>query len=169
MRYAYTTTEAPVYDKDGIMQYEELLVNGELRKAPLVKSYGMRLMFGITYPKNRRDGATNMCLCAEYLETITRKGVISGIISMNGKSAKDHFDEVLKPGWKGMPFFFKPITDGFDDPEDAIKFFAPKKKGQKAKRPKQLGSKITWSDTAQSTGYDRSKVFWNLLKFNTLT
>lgn len=163
MQYAYTATMMPSYDSTGMIMYEEQLVNGEMAMVPVTKELGSRILFGILYPKNRRDGATNMCLCAEYLETITRIGVVSGIISMSGKAAKDHFDEILKPGWQGMPFFFKPIHDGFDNPEDAIKFFGPKRKGGKAKAQKQLGSKITFSDTAQSTGYDRNKIFFMLV------
>lgn len=163
MRYAYTTTEVPEYEEEIILIYRDINVNGQVEKVPATHETGSRVFFGIAYPKNRRDGATNMCLCAQYLETITKAGVISGIISMNGQSAKDHYSEILVPGWQGMPFFLKPIHDGFDNPEDAIKFFAPKKKGQLVKLQKQLRSKITYSQTAQSTGYDRSKIFWMLL------
>ncbi len=163
MRYAYTTGDVPLYDENKQLIYEDVVIGGEIRKMPSVRSIGTRCFFGVCYPKNRRDGATNMCLCAEYLETITRTGVVSGIMSMNGASAYDHFDEILKPGWQGMPFFFKPVHDGFDNPEDAIKFFGPKRKGGKAKQQRQLGSKITYSETAQSTGYDRSKIFWMLV------
>ncbi len=163
LHYAYKATDIPEYDKDGIMLYIEREVNNELRSIPKIRDIGSRVLFGISYPKNRRDGATNMCLCAEYLETITRKGVVSGIISMNGKSAYDHFAEILRPGWQGMPFFFKPVHDGFDTPEEEIKFFGPKRKGSKSKAQVQLGSKINYSDTAQSTGYDRAKIFFMLL------
>lgn len=161
--YSYKAKEVPIYEDEIILVYREVEVNGVVTKIPATKDIGSRVLFGATYPKNRRDGATNMCLCAEYCETIVKPGVISGIISMNGKSAQDHYSEILVPGWQGMPFFFKPIHDGFDNPEDAIKFFAPKKKGQFSKIQKQLRSKITWSNTAQSTGYDRSKIHFMLL------
>lgn len=159
--YAYKCTEVPEYEDDNlIIKYRNIEVNGETIKVPATKDIGSRVLFGATYPKGRRDGATNMCLCAQYCETTIKQGVISGIISMTGPAAKDHFDEILKPGWQGMPFFFKPIHDGFDNPEDAIKFFSPKKKTNKAQ--KQLRSKMSYSQTAQSTGYDRSKIFFLL-------
>lgn len=160
MRYAYTAKDFPEYDEQGFLTYKEEIVNGEIDRVPIMKSIGIRVFHGFTYPKNRRDGATNMVECAKYCETTIRRGVRSGLISLDGEHAYGLYSTISVVGWSGMPFFFKPIHDGFDKPEDAIKFFAPKKKGQLAKRQKALQSIIDFSSTAQSTKYDGKKLFW---------
>lgn len=159
-KYAYTATEIPIYDDIGVLVYKDEIVNGVEMKIPSMKDIGIRVLHGITYPKNRRDGATNSFECAKFCETTIRSGVHSGMVSSDGPHCKKLFSEITVVGWQGMPFFFKPIHDGFDNPEEIIKFFAPKKKGMMSKRQKALRSMISHSGTAQPTFYDGSKMFW---------
>lgn len=157
MRYAYTTTDKPVTDKDGRLVYEDK----EKKKLKMIKT-GLRTFNGIAYPKHRRDGATNMCACAMYCETTIREGVNSGIVSMTGEHAKTKiFDEIVVPGWQQMPFFFKPIYSGNEKPEKELAFFAERKKASSKLRD-QLRSKIDYSTTAKSTYYDGGKNLWIL-------
>jgi hypothetical protein len=158
MRYAYTTTETIVYDSEGKIVYEDPIL-----KRPKMKDVGRKLFLGIIYPKHRRDGASNECLCAMFFETIFRFGKNNAIISMSGQHAETSlFREISVAGWKQMPFFFKPITKSNENPNDAIEFFASRKRADSAKNSKELGSKIFFSSTADSTQLDGKKIFWLL-------
>jgi hypothetical protein len=155
MKYAYTTTETIKYDEHGKIVYKD----PEL-KIPEMVDRGFRTVLGIAYPKHRKDGASNMCICAEYMETITHMGVVGGIISMTGNHAKEKlFDEILVPGWNQMPFFFKPYTTSNQNPSSEILFNAARARANKI-NSKALGSKLSYSETAESTLYDGGNNIW---------
>lgn len=155
MYYAYTTTEAPVVDDKGLLVYDDVA-----RRILKMRDTGMRTMLGIAHPKERKEGASNMCLCAEYMEVITHTGVVGGIISMTGDHAKDKmFDDVMVAGWGQMPFFFKPRTTSNQNPDKEIAFNASRQRADKIKRV-ELGSSISYSPTAESTLYDGGNNIW---------
>lgn len=156
--YAYKCTTTPVYNEDKKIVYADVE-----RRIPKVKDTGFRTFLGTIYPKGRRDGATNKMLCAEYFETIKKFGVYSGIQSMEGTSAEGHFQEILVPGWRELPFFFKPKYSGFAIPKAELLFEGDKKRGNVTTTQDVLGSKIDFSDTAQSTYYDGEKIYWLLV------
>lgn len=158
LRYAYTTTETIVYNDEGKIMYKDVE-----RKIPRMRDVGRKVFLGIIYPKHRRDGASNQCLCAAYFETIYHFGKNSAIISMSGQHAENAlFTEIAVAGWKQMPFFFKPVTKSNENPNDAIEFFAPRKRANQAKTSKELGSKVFFSTTSDSTQLDGKKIFWML-------
>lgn len=158
MRYAYTTTETVVYDEFKRPVYEDAE-----KRIIKMQDTGLRTFNGITYPKHRRDGASNMCACAMYCETTIRFGVGSGIVSMTGEHAQTKiFNEIVVPGWQQMPFFFKPIYAGNEKPGDELLFYASRKKAV-SKLREQLRSRIDWSPTATSSYYDGGKKLWILV------
>jgi hypothetical protein len=158
LRYAYNTTETIETDEQGRIVYD----NPELR-IPKMKNVGRKVFVGIIYPKHRRDGASNQCLCAMYFESIYSLGKNSGIISASGQHAQETlFDEILVPAWKEMPFFFKPITKSNENPTKSIDFFASRKRADTAKRSKELGTRIMYSTTADSSQFDGKKIFFML-------
>lgn len=158
VRYAYTTTQYPKKDDKEKLVYENL----NTKKLKMVE--GKRKVFcGYIDPKFRRAGDSNKHLCAQYFETITHFGKNSGIISSSGGHAQEKlFSEILVPGWQQAPFFFRPITSSNENPNKEIKFKAGRRKADKTTLEKQLGSKLDYSETAESTYYDGGKNFWLL-------
>jgi hypothetical protein len=155
MKYAYTTKLTVKYGEDGRIVYKDAV-----RKIPEMIDTGFRTVLGIAYPKHRKDGASTMCICAEYMETITHKGVVGGIISMTGKHAQEKlFDEILVPGWKQMPFFFKPLTTSNQNPSTEILFNAARARANKINNI-ELDSKLSYSETSESTLYDGGNNIW---------
>jgi len=164
VKYAYTTTEVPIFNGSEI-QYIENPETGVKRAA--TKETGKRTMIGYLYPKGRRDGATNKHLCAQYLETITRFGVYSGIIADTGDKSSEIYSTILVPGWRTMPFFFKPMVGGYDDPIKKLSFRPFKSQSQSKKeksevKAKALRSEIDFAETASGSFYDGRKMFWLL-------
>lgn len=155
MYYAYTTTETVCIDERGFPEYID-----EKRRILKMRDTGFRTCLGIAYPKHRKDGASNMCLCAEYMEVITHIGVVGGIVSMTGAHAKEKlFDEIIVPGWGQMPFFFKPKTTSNQNPGSEIKFNASRSSANKLKKD-ELDSKVSYSETSDSTLYDGGNNIW---------
>lgn len=156
VRYCYTTTSIPLKD-----EYSRFVVDedGFIKE----KDIGERTCFGHTEPKNRRNGSTNMALCISYLETMTKFGVISGIMSMDGDSAYKHYMDILVPGWRRMPFFFKPVTAGNNNPEKGLYFNRPPRRNIAIDPDSELGSIMNYAETAQSSFYDGDKVFFILM------
>ena len=154
--YAYTTTEYPAKDKNGLLVYE----NKDKKILKMVDAK-RRTFLGYVGPKGRRAGDSNKFLCAEYMETQRNKGKNSGIISSSGDHAKKKlFDEILVAGWQQMPFFYKPVTSANENPDKEIKFVGSRKKAVSAKVSSQLKSKIDYSETSESTHYDGGKQFF---------
>lgn len=155
MYYAYTTTETVSYDSQGRIEYVD-----ENLRIPKMIDTGFRTCLGVSYPKHRKDGASNMCLLAEYMEVITHKGVVGGIISMTGDHAKEKlFDEIMVPGWNAMPFFFKPITTSNKNPGSEINFVQSRVRADNLSSY-ELGSTISYSTTSTSKLYDGGNNKW---------
>lgn len=162
VKYAYTTTEVPVFDEHKRMLYEDTLYG----KKPVVKKTSRRTMIGYLYPKGRRDGATNKHLHAQYVETIKRKGIESGLIADTGDKSQEIYEKILLPGYRRMPFFYKPMTSGYDDPKSGLKFAPRKTKSAKEDTTfdptLSLYSTISYSDKASGSFYDGLKLLWLL-------
>ena len=84
--------------------------------------------FGFNYPKHRREGATNKVQCWLYEATARSYRRHSGIQSATEDHARDVFTEHLIPGWKSLPFFFKPVFQGSTDPKKVLLFREPAEK-----------------------------------------
>jgi hypothetical protein len=155
MKYAYTTRETVVTDENGKLEYTDPIL-----KIPKMRETGFRTVMGIAYPKHRRDGASNECLLAMYMEVITHMGVVGGIISMTGNHAQEKlFDEIVVAGWNQMPFFFRPKSTSNQNPNKQILFNADRSRSNKVTNDG-LGSKVSYSPTADSTLYDGGKNIW---------
>lgn len=155
MYYAYTTTETIAYTDQGKIIYED----EQLRRPKMIDT-GFRTFYGIAYPKHRKDGASNMCLCGQYMETITHKGVVGGNISMTGTHCETKiFNEIIVPGWNQMPFFFKPKTTSNKNPGSQIAFFESRSRADKLKTH-ELGSIINYSTTSTASMYDGGNNIW---------
>lgn len=165
LRYAYTTTLTIKYEydeEDVDKKHGRIVYLDPERRIPEMVNTGRRVFCGISYPKHRRDGASNQCLCAMYFEAIYTMGRNSAIISSSGDHALDTlFLEITVPAWQKMPFFFKPITKSNENPGTSLDFFATKKVS-KGKTSDQLGSRILVSSTANASKLDGKKVFFLL-------
>ena len=117
--------------------------------------------FGFNYPKHRREGATNKVQCWLYEATSRSNRKHSGIQSATEDHAKDVFTEHLIPGWKSLPFFFKPIFQGNTDPKRVLLFREPAEKVVKgkviSKKSNALQSKIDFK-SSDIKGYDSRKL-----------
>tara|TARA_R110000751_G_scaffold79121_1_gene159554 strand:+ start:6983 stop:9085 length:2103 start_codon:yes stop_codon:yes gene_type:complete len=121
--------------------------------------------FGFNYPKHRREGATNKVQCWLYEATSRSYRRHSGIQSATEDHGRDVFTEHLIPGWKSLPFFFKPIFQGSTDPKRVLLFREPAEKIIKgrirASKTKALNSRIDFK-SSDVKGYDSRK----LLKYH---
>ncbi|MFJ1492150.1 hypothetical protein [Capnocytophaga canis] len=83
--------------------------------------------YGILYVKNRRLGWSTL----QQSESINRgtnyRDGLIGIISKTGTDAKSHFRKIVQ-GFRRIPFFFKPQTDGTDNPKTELSFTKPAKR-----------------------------------------
>jgi len=117
--------------------------------------------FGFIYPKHRREGATNKAQVWLYETTSRMYRKHSGIQSATEEHAKDVFTDHLVPGWKSLPFFFKPLFQGSDDPKKTMLFRKPASKssviGRLVAKAKALGSKIDFK-SSDIKGYDSRKL-----------
>lgn len=89
--------------------------------------------FGFTYPKHRREGATNKVQCWIYDGISKNKRWRGGIQSATEPHAKDVFQKHLVIGWRNLPFFFQPIFQGTTDPKKELLFSAPARRVVKGK------------------------------------
>jgi len=115
---------------------------------------GHRTIFGTTYPKHRRDGATHKFLAMGYTIIINTIGsLIFGIQSFDDDNAREHYTGKLLPAFKSMPFFLKPIWKGPQAPQAELSFTRIDNNiGQ------ELGSKIKFATTASRKYFDGKKL-----------
>ncbi|MEE9337988.1 MAG: hypothetical protein V3U87_07915 [Methylococcaceae bacterium] len=117
--------------------------------------------FGFNYPKHRREGATNKVQCWLYEATARSYRRHSGIQSATEDHARDVFTEHLIPGWKSLPFFFKPIFQGSTDPKKTLLFREPAEKIIKGRiralKSSALNSRIDYK-SSDIKGYDSRKL-----------
>lgn len=161
--YAYTTTETLVYEyheKDTKKVNPKIVYEDVERRIPKMRDTGFRTILGVAHPKERKEGASNMCLCAQYMEVITHIGVVGGIISSSGVHAKQKmFDDIVVPGWNNMPFFFRPRSTSNKHPDTEIKFNSSRQRSDKLGGI-ELGSSISHSPTTEATLYDGGNNIW---------
>jgi hypothetical protein len=120
--------------------------------------------YGMQYVKNRRMGASLLAIM-ELLEsgTITEDKIL-GMISKKGDDAKKIFRRLIK-GFKRLPLFFKPITDGTNTPKKELIFEEPtkrRKKGEKMGSGEGLSTSISWHNTDMNA-MDGEAIFRSLL------
>lgn len=83
--------------------------------------------YGILYVKNRRLGWSTLQQSeVNNRTTIYREGLV-GIISKTGTDAKSAFRKVVH-GFRKLPFFFQPQTDGTTIPKTELAFTKPAKR-----------------------------------------
>lgn len=81
--------------------------------------------YGFVYPKHRREGATTKAACWNYEYVSRRKRVRGGIQSMTDKHGELVFQKHLVPGWRKLPFWFRPVFEGSTNPKAELSFNAP--------------------------------------------
>jgi hypothetical protein len=85
----------------------------------------LRLFYGDILPKSRRNGSTIMGL-NDMIEDAERGfGKYSTIISKDGESTEEHYNQHLLPAWANRPFFIRPLWFGSSMPGQ-IKYIPPK-------------------------------------------
>ena len=85
----------------------------------------LRLFYGDILPKSRRNGSTIMGL-HDMIEDAERGfGKYSTIISKDGESTEEHYNQHLLPAWANRPFFIRPLWFGSSMPGQ-IKYIPPK-------------------------------------------
>jgi len=116
---------------------------------------------GFNYPKFRREGATSKMGCICYHEATTHYGVQVGIQSKDDAAGLRVFKDHIVQRWKKLPFWQKPVYEGFTEPKSSLNFFPPTKhagtKGVSSSYTKSLES---WIDFGASTEgyYDGAKL-----------
>lgn len=122
---------------------------------------GTRTVIGMTWNKMRREGATTKA-CNINLDIATRTpNGNNGMQSATEDHAEKIFKTILLRGWRGYPFFFKPINTNNPDPAKDIQFKPQSKKGKvgstgdKIKRA--LYSKITYRASTENA-YDSEEI-----------
>jgi len=150
MRYLYTTNETfkdinentgeAIPNKDGIYEMIEL---------------SKRTFYGCIQGKNRRRGVTHVACCIGF-EMITKvKGDFSfGLQSYSSDQINSAYKKIMG-AWKYMPFFFKPIWKGREQPDGSIEFIAERKDDA-------LGTRIDPAETGEGTYFDGQKLLFLL-------
>lgn len=109
-------------------------------------------ILGVIRVKKRREGATSQSSCIITKAASIAENTRCGIISKTGKDAEDLFQNMVVYGFRAMPSFLQPRTDGTEDPKKKLTFVKPskKKKGSKGLFNKRegLNSFIEWRNTA---------------------
>lgn len=143
---------------------KKILYDDKEGKIPTIKDgyyveveTGHRTCDGVVYPKGRRHGATNMVCCDMYCDAMISVGEIFGIISNTGANAQKHFTEIMRPGARSMPFFFRPNCLQKTTEQEKNLFFSRKPESE-MDEDVGLGTIIDWSPTAKSNFYDNRKV-----------
>lgn len=85
--------------------------------------------YGINYVKNRRLGWTTLEISEVLNRGTLTKFAKLGIMSKRKDDAKNMFRRLVR-SYKKLPFFFKPRTDGTDNPKTELNFMKPATKGK---------------------------------------
>ena len=109
-------------------------------------------ILGIVRVKKRREGATSQASCIITKAASVAENTRCGIISKTGKDAEDLFQNMVVYGFRAMPSFLQPRTDGTEDPKKKLTFVKPTKRKVSKKglfnRREGLNSFIEWRNTA---------------------
>ena len=122
--------------------------------------------YGMCYLKNRRSGFSHMAASESvHIASMTRNAHI-GILSKTATDAKQLFTEKVVGCSKELPFYFRPLQAGMDNPKTELVYAIPsvklsRKSIQKASAEEDylegLDTKITWLAT-NSNSYDGFKL-----------
>lgn len=123
---------------------------------------------GMNAPKPRRCGDTTKASSVNYLRTIKKRNVNSGMQSATLEHAKEVFVNHIVAPWTELPFWLKPLYDGTSDPKEKLYFVPPAKhsrtsrvtgrKGSILVRDRGLGSKILVRSSAEKA-FDTFKMW----------
>jgi hypothetical protein len=109
-------------------------------------------ILGVVRVKKRREGATSQASCIITKAASVSENTRCGIISKTGKDAEDLFQNMVVYGFRAMPSFLQPRTDGTEDPKKKLTFVKPSKRRATKKglfnRREGLNSFIEWRNTA---------------------
>lgn len=83
--------------------------------------------------ENRQQGKSSRFACLFYWATIQCRDTRVGIQSKTEADAKTFFVECIISSWRKLPFWFKPIHDGTDDPKKELVFKSPSEQITKRK------------------------------------
>jgi hypothetical protein len=121
-------------------------------------------ILGIVRVKKRREGATSQSSCILTKLATTNENTRCGIISKTGRDAEDLFQNMVVYGFRSLPIFIQPRTDGSEDPKKKLIFVKQaKKKVAKASmynKREGLNSFIEWRNTALNS-FDSGR--WSIL------
>ena len=138
--------------------------NYEIQHGEYIVDMNRRTVFGINYPKHRREGATYKAQGINYLITSFNSNVHGGTQSMDGTSSKKAFLKALIRPWRKVPFFFKPRYDGSTNPKSELVFDIPGikigGKGSITTIDVGLESIIDYAETASRQFYDGDKLHY---------
>lgn len=142
-RYAYTTTETPIYKSNG-----DLDLN--LDDTPKMRNVGSRTVFGTNCLKGRRVGDTSKALSILLNESSCNFEIYNGIQGNKESTAEGIFKEKLMFAFRKMPFFFIPEMPNLNHATELV-FNSPEFRGG-------LNSKIDFATTSKRHYYDSKKL-----------
>ncbi len=121
-------------------------------------------ILGIVRVKKRREGATSQSSCILTKYATTNENTRCGIISKTGRDAEDLFQNMVVYGFRTLPIFIQPRTDGTEDPKKKMIFVKQSKKKKSNttlyNRREGLNSLIEWRNTALNS-FDSGR--WSIL------
>jgi hypothetical protein len=87
---------------------------------------GKRTLYGLIYPKHRREGATSRAgFLAWYVTATLGLNRFGGIQSLSDEHAYNVFYNHVSKRHRDLPFFLKLVTDGTSVPKEKISFTTP--------------------------------------------
>lgn len=121
-------------------------------------------ILGIIRVKKRREGATSQCSCILTQKASMTENTRCGIISKTGIDAQDLFTNMVVYGFRALPSFIQPRTDGTEDPKKRLILVKQSKKKKTNKglfnKREGLNSFIEWRNTALNS-FDSGR--WSLI------
>jgi len=121
-------------------------------------------ILGIIRVKKRREGATSQCSCILTQKASMTENTRCGIISKTVIDASDLFVNMVVYGFRALPSFIQPRTDGTEDPKKRLVLVKQSKKKKASKglynKREGLNSLIEWRNTALNS-FDSGR--WILL------
>jgi hypothetical protein len=150
MRYIYTTKETFKYVNPKTFE----AIPDENGDYEMIEMPG-RTFYGVHQPKNRRGGNTNIGLCIEYeILSRSRGDVTGGNQSYTEEQIKGAWSKIMG-AWDVMPFFFKPLWQGEERPQNKLVFVSDKIDNS-------LGSMINYALTGKETAYEGGTLLFKL-------
>ena len=113
-------------NKKSVEEFKDINPQCYVEEGNFIVDTGERTMYGVIYPKHRREGATSRAGFLNWYVTATL-GIqrFGGIQSMSDYHSTQVFVDHIAKRLRRMPFFFKLMTEGSSVPKEAIQFTAP--------------------------------------------